>query len=151
MPLLDVALVPAPDRVVVRLVGECDLSSVTHLDACLDRARAMSSCQVVVDVAAARFWDLSGLYALIELTTDLAAEGRSCRIVGAPPATRRLIDLASLHDDLHLDGPLPARTPVSRPTVPIHGVPARLHPAGDLALVPGGGSGAERRGWRRRG
>ncbi len=160
MPLLNVALVPAPDQVVVRLTGEADLSSAAPLGDALAHAHRLGTPRVVVDVAAVRFWDLSGLYALIELTADLAAEGRSCRIVGAPAATRRLIELACLGGGLHLDGPVqqlpstattvaPAELPAARHPVAEHGVPPRPLPAGDLALV-GARQAPERRGWRRR-
>lgn len=161
MPLLNVALVPSPDQVVVRLTGESDLSSAAQLGDALAHAHRLGTPRLVVDVAAVRFWDLSGLYALIELTADLAAEGRSCRIVGAPAATRRLIGLACLGGGLHLDGPVqhlpstattagPAEPPAVRHPVAEHGVPPRAPAAGELALV-GAGQPAERRGWRRRG
>jgi hypothetical protein len=112
--------------------------------------------QVVVDVAGVRFWDLSGLYALTDFTADLAAFGRSCRVVGAPAGTRRLIGLAALGDALNLDGPLRELPPSStaRPAVPsvrrpVSERPARPRGAGEL--VPAGGPAAPEHGmWRRR-
>jgi anti-anti-sigma regulatory factor len=86
VPLLNVALVPAPDQVVVRVTGEADLSSSGLLGDALAQAGGLGTRQVVVDVGAVRFWDLSGLYALTGFTAKLAAEGRACRIVGAPPS-----------------------------------------------------------------
>lgn len=155
MPLLNVALVRAPDQVVVRLTGEADLSSAPQLGDALAHAGGMGTRHVVVDVAGARFWDLSGLYALTEFTANLAAETRSCRIVGAPAATRRLIELASLADGLNLDGPLrelPAPRPVTgRPPVPEHAVRPRPSTAADLVAVGGGPACSDRRSWRRRG
>lgn len=156
MPLLNVALVPAPDQVVVRVTGEADLSTAALLRDALAQAGVLGTRQVVVDVAGVQFWDLSGLYALTGFTADLAAFGRSCRVVGARAATRRLIALASLGDALNLDGPLrelppstaasPAVPPVRRP-VPEHAV----HPRGTGDLVPAGGPAVpERRVWRRR-
>ena len=41
---------------------------------------------------------------LAELTRELSAAGLACRIVGALPATRRLISMAYLTDHLQLDG-----------------------------------------------
>ena len=130
MPLLNVALVPAPDQVVVRLTGEADLSSAPQLGDALAQAGGLGTRQVVVDVAGVRFWDLSGLYALTEFTADLAAEGRSCRIVGAPAATRRLIELASLAGVLNLDGPL-RELPAARPR------PAAASGPGARGYAPG--------------
>jgi anti-anti-sigma factor len=155
VPLLNVALVPAPDQVVVRVTGEVDLSSAPLLGDALAQAAGLGNRQVVVDIAAVRFWDLSGLYVLTEFTADIGAQGRSCRIVGAPALTRRLIELAGLGTALNLDGPvreLPARTaaplldpPIRRP-VPDHAVPARAH----ADLVPAGRAPAARRLWNRR-
>ena len=155
MPLLNVALVPAPDQVVVRLTGEADLSSAPQLSDALAQAGALGTRQVVVDLAAVRFWDLSGLYALIEFTADLAAEGRSCRIVAAPAPTRRLITLASLGDELNLDGPLrelPTQTrptPTRRPVLE-HAL-RRVQSTGDLVSVGAAPASSDRRFWRRRG
>ena len=155
MPLLNVALVPAPDQVVVRVTGDADLSSALLLRDALARAGSRGTRQVVVDVAAVRFWDLSGLYALTEFTAELAAQTRSCRIVGAPAVTRRLITLASLGGELNLDGPLrelplPTRPAPARRPVPEHSVPARGGAGGDLVTVGGGQCANDRRPWRRR-
>lgn len=106
MPQLNVALVPGPDQVVVRLVGDADLAAVPLLADALVQAAGLGTRQVVVDVAAARFWDASCLSTLAGFTTDLAAGGRSCRLAGAPAATRRLVVAAALSDRLELDGPV---------------------------------------------
>jgi anti-anti-sigma factor len=142
VPQLNTALVPAPDQVVVRLVGDADLSTTPMVADALTRAAGLGTRQVVVDVAGARFWDCSGLHALARFTRELAATGRACRIVGALPATRRLISMANLTDDLQLDGVpaggttsasaghgteagAPARRPVSGHPVPVRGSLAR--------------------------
>jgi anti-anti-sigma factor len=144
VPLLDVALVPTPDQVVVRLTGDADLSTVPLVTDALVQAAGLGTRHVVVDVVGAHFWDCSGLHALVTFTTELSAAGRACRLVGALPATRRLISAADLGDRLNLDGALsgqpaaragrttaPARRPVSK-----HPVPSRsAHPV--AAGAPG--------------
>jgi anti-anti-sigma factor len=135
VPPLTVALVPGPDQVVVRLTGDVDLSSARQVSDGLTQGAGLGTRHVVVDVAGAHFWDCSGLHALASFTGGLAAAGRSCRIVGALSATRRLIGMAELTDELVLDGPVPAqpaRTSARiRPGVPArrpvsgHPVPAR--------------------------
>jgi anti-anti-sigma factor len=134
---LNVALVPAPDQVVVRFTGDADLSTLPVITEALGHGASLGTQQVVVDLAAAHFWDCSGLAALAVFTGDLAAAGRSCRIVGALTDTRRLIGLAYLTHRLVLDGAVPARpahrapprqgAPVRRPvsghSVPMHGAP----------------------------
>ena len=128
MPQLRAALVPAPDQVVVRLSGDADLSTARLLTDALTQAAGLGTRQVVVDVARTRFWDCSGLHALVDFTVGLDAAGRACRIVGAPPATRRLIAAADLTDRLNLGGPLrelpappvrPVPRPVGRREVPL--------------------------------
>jgi anti-anti-sigma factor len=135
VPPLTVALVPGPDQVVVRLTGDADLSTVPQVADALTQGAGHGTRQVVVDVAGAHFWDCSALHALASFTGELAAAGRSCRIVGALSDTRRLIGLADLADDLVLDGPVaaqpaqparirrgvPVRRPVSRHPVPVRG------------------------------
>jgi anti-anti-sigma factor len=116
VPLLNVTLVPAPDQVVVRITGDADLSTAALIAEALGRAAGLGTRQVVIDVAGVRFWDCSGLHALSEFTAELEAAGRSCRLVGAPAATRRLIGAAILTDNLVLDGPLPEQpAPAPRP------------------------------------
>jgi anti-anti-sigma factor len=102
--LLNVVLVPGPDQVVVRLTGESDLSTAPLLADGLTRAASLGTPQIVVDVAPVRFWDVSGLHTLVAFTLELAAADRTCRIVGAPASTRRLIELADLAPELNLGG-----------------------------------------------
>jgi anti-anti-sigma factor len=126
VPLLNVTLVPAPDRVVVRLTGDADLSTADLIVDALGQAAGLGARQIVVDTAGVRFWDCSGLHALSRFTAEQEAAGRSCRIVGALPATRRLIEAADLGDRLVLDGPLPARP-----------APARTEERGDTRMTTG--------------
>jgi len=132
---LNVALVPGPDQVVVRFTGEADLSTCAVVAEALGRAALLGTPTVVVDVATTKFWDVTGLHALVAFTAELAGAGRSCRIVGALSDTRRLIGLARLGDRLVLDGAVPssptrpasrprARTAARRP-VEDHSLPAR--------------------------
>ena len=51
MPQLTVALVPAPDQVVVRLSGDADLSTAPVMTDALTRAAGLRPRQVVVDLA----------------------------------------------------------------------------------------------------
>jgi anti-anti-sigma factor len=134
---LNVALVPGPDQVVIRFTGEADLSTSSVITEALDRAALLGTRQVVVDVATTKFWDVSGLHALVAFTGELRAEGRSCRIVGARSDTRRLIGLASLGDHLVLDGPVPVppRRPAERPR---RAVPARRPLSGTPVPARGG-------------
>jgi anti-anti-sigma factor len=110
VPQLNAALVPAPDQVVVRFTGDADLSTTPFVADVLGQAGGLGTRQVVVDLGSVRFWDCSGLHALARFTRELAAAGRACRLVGAQPATRRLIAMANLARELQLDGVAVAAT-----------------------------------------
>ena len=145
---LNVALVPAPDQVVIRFTGDADLSTLPVITEALGHGASLGSRHVVVDVASMQFWDCSGLTALATFTGELAGDGRSCRIVGALPQTRRLIRLAHLTDRLVLDGAIPAAAPRWVPARP--GTPGR-RAAGGRPLparepAPVGAGGRPRRG-----
>jgi anti-anti-sigma factor len=107
VPPLTVAVVPGPcpDQVVVRLTGEGDLSTLPVLSEALVHAANLGTAEVVVDVAAVRFWDSSSLRALAAVTAELAASDRCCRLVGATAGMRRLITAAAFSDALEVDGP----------------------------------------------
>jgi anti-anti-sigma factor len=126
VPLLHVTLVPAPDRVVVRVTGDADLSTAPLLTEALARAAALGSRDVVVDVAGTRFWDCSGLHVLRRFTAVLLVADRSCRLVGAPRATRRLIRAAFLTEQLVLDGPLSELPTPNSVAQPADWQPARV-------------------------
>ena len=124
MPLLTVALVPAPDRIVVRLTGETDLSTAPQLTAELTRAAEQGTRSVIVDVSGLRFWDCSGLHALADLTSELDRADRHVRLVGAGRQTRRLIAMADFSAALELDGPVSLdqrahRQPSPPPAAPV--------------------------------
>jgi anti-sigma B factor antagonist len=97
VPPLTVAVAPAADRVVVHLAGEADLSTRGVLDQGL-RDAAAAGDPVEVDLADVRFFDSSCLGTLGAFSAQLGASGRTCRLVGVPPRTRRIIDLAGLGD-----------------------------------------------------
>ncbi len=109
---LHVAVVPAPDQVVVRLTGDAGRPTLTRLVPALARAAGHGTTSVVVDVAGARFCDRSALQALAGFSDAMAASGRCCRVVGAPAVTRRLVSEVGLAEHLELDGPLTGQDPV---------------------------------------
>ena len=151
MPHLHIAVVPAPDQVVVRLTGEVGGAAAPRLTRALHEAAVTGRGAVVVDVAGASFGDCSGLHVLAEFTDELVPAGRRCRIVGAPAVTRRLVRASGLGERLELDGPAdqaeprPAALPSSRaPSSARHAVlPYQVRPARRTEERP------DRRGQRR--
>lgn len=128
MPQLHAVLVPAHGQVVVRLTGDADLSTAPLVEDALVQAAALGTPQLVVDVAAARFWDSSCLRTLAAVTAELAAAGRACRVVGAGAATRRLVRAAMLTDGLVLDGAVADLPGAPAPNV-VAEIPERRRPA----------------------
>jgi anti-anti-sigma factor len=138
VPQLNAALVPAPAQVVVRFTGDADLSTEPFVADVLAQAAGLGTPQVVVDLGSTRFWDCSCLHALVAFTRELEADGRAGRIVGALPATRRLIAMANLTGDLQLDGVLagPAGAAVSAARRPVRrSRPAAAPVTGDLVAA----------------
>jgi anti-anti-sigma factor len=117
VPNLQIAVVRAPDQVVVRLTGDVDVPVAGRLTQALQEAAVTGHGTVVVDVASAHFRDCSGLRVLAGFSDALGPAGRSCRVVGAPAATRHLIRSAGFGDRLELDGPVDEVEP--RPAVPL--------------------------------
>ena len=120
MPPLLTALVPAPERVVVRLTGDADVSTSPLVAEALTDAAALGLPLIVVDVAGVRFWDVSGLHVLAAFTAALAPSGRQCRLVGANASTRRLVALADFTKSLQLDGPVAAVAVAGEQPAPAH-------------------------------
>jgi anti-anti-sigma factor len=119
VPPLLTALVPAPERAVVRLTGDADVSTSPLVAEALTDAAALGVPLIVVDLAAVRFWDVSGLHVLAAFTAALASSGRQCRLVGADATTRRLVALADFTHSLQLDGPMvSADVTTEQPTPP---------------------------------
>ena len=141
MPQLNAALVPAPAQVVVRFTGDADLSTAPFVADVLAQAAGLGTPQLVVDLGGARLWDCSSLHALVAVTRELEADGRGCRIVGALPATRRLIAMANLTADLRLDGV--ASAPAARPATSARrpARPGRRAPASVTANLVAAGHG----------
>ncbi len=109
---LSVAVVPAPTQVVVRLTGDAGRPTLARLASALTSAAGQHTGSVVVDVAGARFSDVSGLQVLADFSDTLAAAGRHCRVVGAPAAVRRQVSEVGLAGRIELDGPLSGQDPV---------------------------------------
>jgi anti-sigma B factor antagonist len=85
------------DRVVVALVGECDLAGREELTSILLAAVAGAD-QVVVDMAGVTFLDSSGLHGLIVAYHAATDAGRRLYVVNAGPATATVLDVSGVGD-----------------------------------------------------
>lgn len=92
-----VSVPAATDAVVIRLSGEADVSTAPQLSRDLHTASA-AGLPVEIDLADVQFADTSCLTALSAFSSDLRAAGRTCRVVGVSPRTRRLLELTDRLD-----------------------------------------------------
>ena len=107
-----VEVVPAPfeARIIgsgtsaVRVIvsGELDLVAAPGFEAALRRALALAQ-DVVLDLAAVRFIDSTGLYAIVGAVREARTSGIELRISSAlRPQVARLFDIVGLTDTLPL-------------------------------------------------
>jgi SulP family sulfate permease len=83
-------------RAVYRVSGEIFFASVNRFTRAFqgeDRAG-----QVVIDVTAAHFWDISGVGALDKIVARLRRDGRAVEVIGYNHASADLVDRFALHD-----------------------------------------------------
>ncbi|MCF3184473.1 STAS domain-containing protein [Streptomyces polychromogenes] len=83
-----------PDTSVVRVAGEVDSDRAGELRRVLLAALGASPGGIGLDLARARFHDGSGLDALLDVAREAAARHRPLRVTAAPPAVRKLLDVA---------------------------------------------------------
>ncbi|KTF67611.1 hypothetical protein ATB93_02455 [Sphingomonas sp. WG] len=80
----------------LRVSGEIFFASVNRF------ARAFQgedrAGQVVIDVTAAHFWDISGVGALDKIVARLCRDGRDVEVVGYNRASADIVDRFALHD-----------------------------------------------------
>ena len=93
-PSFDIALVRTDDSVRLVLTGELDIATAPLLDTALEQAEVGGPAKILLDLAAVRFIDSSGLRTLIRAADRAAADGGRIAITGAGPQARRLFELS---------------------------------------------------------
>ena len=99
-PLFTATREATADGSVIRLVGECDLSTVAELERALGEASALPG-SVVLDLSDLDFLDSSCLHNIIEANKRLGDGRLSLR--GAQPRIMRVFEIAGLSDVLKFD------------------------------------------------
>ena len=79
-----------------RVTGQIFFASVDRFTRAF-QAEAEAS-DILIDVSAAHFWDISGVGALDKVVARLRREGRSVEIVGYNRASANIVDKFALHD-----------------------------------------------------
>jgi anti-sigma B factor antagonist len=101
-----------PDRIVVFVAGECDLRHRDELTACL-HASVEAAPLVVVDLAAVRFLDSSGLHALVSAQKIARRRAGNLYAVNARGTVATILDITGVTELLR--PPARATGPVSAP------------------------------------
>ena len=99
--VVDVAEVDGPD-VVVRVVGDLDLTTAPRLAAHLQRrtGSSPSGSTVVVDLSGCGFLGSKGVAVLMSAAQDAADRGRDFKIVGCRPIVLRVLDITGVRGAL---------------------------------------------------
>jgi anti-sigma B factor antagonist len=93
LPDFTVAIHPHRGQVVVAPSGEMDLTTVGGVEREVADLRAAGFDDIVVDLRAVTFLDSSGLHLLLTETRKAKHDGYRFRLLGAPPAARRLFEI----------------------------------------------------------
>ena len=79
-----------------RVTGQIFFASVDRFTRAFQTEDQVSN--ILIDVSAAHFWDISGVGALDKIVAKLRREGRSVEVVGYNRASADIIDKFALHD-----------------------------------------------------
>lgn len=85
-----------PLRTVVRVSGEHDPATRTHLSRTIARAAHLDEADMVVDLSGITFMDASTLGAIVNAHNRLRAGSRSLSVRAPSPLARRLLDICGL-------------------------------------------------------
>ena len=110
---LDVKSFPDTARSCVRLRGELDLATASHLEQRLDRLRRDGHRQLVLDLSELEFLSAAGLTVLLRADQALRALGGRLILTGPTRIVRRVLTITELDATLDIQ-PIP---PESLPMV----------------------------------
>jgi SulP family sulfate permease len=79
-----------------RIYGQIFFASVDRFVSALNRPETAPN--ILIDMTAAHFWDISGVGALDKIVARLRSDGRSVEIVGYNRASADIVDRFALHD-----------------------------------------------------
>lgn len=92
---LEVKTAVAAGRIVVALTGDCDLRNRDILASSLVAA-VEAAPVVIVDLAAVRFLDSSGLYALVSAHQAARSQARSLHVVNASGTVATILEMTGV-------------------------------------------------------
>ena len=89
-------LSPGGSTATYRVSGQIFFASVDRFVRALNQPETAPN--ILIDMTAAHFWDISGVAALDKIVTRLRSDGRSVEIVGYNRASADIVDRFALHD-----------------------------------------------------
>jgi anti-anti-sigma factor len=133
-------------RAVVGVGGEVDLASAPMLERILELLAEQGRRTVVVDLAALRFIDMSGMHVLADASQRMARTGRVLTLRSVPPRAQEIIRLSGISRLVHLE-PGSVEPALGREEhVGDHSTPTRSSPpltSADLSGITGLGTGTQ--------
>lgn len=94
--LLRIDIEEEGSRRVVKLSGECDLSTATQLQDALSPMRSPDVDEVIIDVSDLSFMDSTGLGVLVGALKRLRENNGSFKVAGAKGAVARVLEVSGL-------------------------------------------------------
>jgi len=86
------------DTTRIRLDGELDIHTAPGVSAAVDDATSGGATTVVVDAAALRFCDSSGIQVLVQARERLVAAGGALRLEGVHGSVEKVLSVTGLLD-----------------------------------------------------
>lgn len=116
VPGLSLVVAQSGTDVMLRPVGEIDVSSASVMTTCAEAVVESTTGDIVVDLSAVTFMDSSALHVLITLHRRLVVEERRLRVENVGSSLYRLFEISGVGQHLGLDAP--QRTGVVAPSHP---------------------------------
>ncbi|MDO4437393.1 MAG: STAS domain-containing protein [Coriobacteriaceae bacterium] len=93
---------PRPERYVVSVAGEIDISNAQSLRNAIDLALEQPTERVVLDFAGVDYVDSTGIGVLVGAAHHAEEHGRGFSIVGAQPNVLRVVQLLGVDKDIDI-------------------------------------------------
>lgn len=108
VPLFEVITFETPKGVVLRLVGELDMSTIALLQQVADGLIRDERAEITIDLRELTFMDSTGLRALIQLRGFAQANDANLTLVPGPDPVMRIIRIAGVEDSFEFVDEPPA-------------------------------------------
>jgi anti-sigma B factor antagonist len=91
--ILSISVSAGPAHTLLRVAGECDITTAPQLLEAFLTQRAAAGRLVVVDLSALSYLDVAGTRALLTASTALAGPGRSLAVAAPQRIVARMLEL----------------------------------------------------------